>query len=49
MVAPSYFHLSNALTLSWIFRFNQLTPRWPAAQAVRARELIEPFVKAANA
>lgn len=49
MVALSYFHLSNAHTLSWIFRSNLLSPRWRAAQAVQAREIIERFLKSAEA
>jgi TetR/AcrR family transcriptional regulator len=49
MVALSYFHLSNAHTLSWIFRSNLLAPRWRAAQAVQARDIIERFLKSAEA
>ena len=49
MVALSYFHLSNAHTLSWIFHSNLLAPRWRAAQAVQERDIIERFLKSAEA
>jgi AcrR family transcriptional regulator len=49
MVALSYFHLSNAHMLSWIFRSNLLAPRWRAAQANQARDIIERFLKSAEA
>jgi TetR/AcrR family transcriptional regulator len=49
MVALSYFHLSNAHTLSWIFRSNLSAPQWRAAQAAQAREIIGRFVKASDA
>jgi TetR/AcrR family transcriptional regulator len=48
MVALSYFHLSNAHTLSWIFRSNLSAPQWRAAQAAQAREIIGRFVKASD-
>ena len=48
MVALSYFHLSNAHTLSWIFRSNLLAPQWRASQAAQAREIIGRFVKASG-
>jgi TetR/AcrR family transcriptional regulator len=41
MVALSYFHLSNAHTLSWIFRSNLLSSRWRNAYSRQAREMIE--------
>jgi TetR/AcrR family transcriptional regulator len=49
MVALSYFHLSNAHTLSWIFRSNLQAQRWRHVQAGQAREMIERFLKSTNA
>lgn len=45
MVALSYFHLSNAHTLSHLFGRDLLDPRWRTAQWRQARELIERFLR----
>lgn len=44
MVALSYFHVSNAHTVSWIFKRDIQAPRWRAAQKRQARLMIERFL-----
>lgn len=46
MVALSYFHLSNAHTLSYIFRSNLLEPAWRRARQRHVRELLEHHLRA---
>ena len=46
MVALSYFHLSNAHTLSYIFRSNLLDPAWRRARQRHVRELLEHHLRA---
>lgn len=45
MVALSYFHLSNAHTVAWIFRQDVRSPRWRAIQKRQARHMIACFLK----
>ena len=46
MVALSYFHRSNAYTLSAIFRTDLLAPGWQARHKQVAAELLTRFLRA---